>query len=145
MREAETNKAIVKREVEEVWNRRKLDILDEIFAPDFINHDPSNPQITDRNSFKQWASTVLKGFPDLHLTIDDLIAEGDEVACRWTHHGTHLGEMPGLPPTGKKTAITGIIIYRFAKGKVAEAWWSRDLLGLMQQLGAIPAPGQAKP
>jgi len=142
MREVETNKALVRREVEEVWNGRKLAVLDEIFAADFVNHDPNNPQVTDRESFKQWASAVLHGFPDLHLTIDDVVAEGDKVACRWTHHGTHLGELPGLPATGKKTTMMGMIIYRFANGKVVEAWWSRDLLSLMQQLGVIPTPNQ---
>lgn len=142
MGELERNKAIVRREVEEVWNGKRLDLLDEIFAANFVNHDPNNPQVTDRESFRVWASAVLNGFPDLYLTIDDVVAEGDKVACRWTHHGTHLGELPGLPATGKKTTITGIIIYRFAKGKVVEAWWSRDLLGLMQQLGVIPTPNQ---
>ena len=81
-------------------------------------------------------------FPDVHFTIDDLIAEGETVVIRWTVTGTHKGELQGIAPTGKHVTVTGMVMSRFAKGKVEEDWINFDALGLMQQLGVVPAPGQ---
>lgn len=123
---------------EEVWNTGELTIADEVFAPDFVNHDPSAPEVTDLASYKGFVAMVRSGMPDFHVTIDDMVTEGDEVAARWTASGTHRGEFLGIPPTGKHATWTGIAIYRFADGKIVEAWWSKDTLGLLQQIGVIP-------
>ncbi len=85
-----------------------------------------------------WLTTA---FPDLHLTIEDEIAEGDKVVTRVTARGTHQGSFMGIRPTGKRAVVTGIVIDRFANGKTVEAWNNLDDLGLLQQLGVIPAPG----
>ena len=82
-------------------------------------------------------------FPDIQFTIEDLIAEGDKIVTRYTARGTHRGDLQGIPPTGRQVTVTGIIISRFANGKFVEGWLDFDALGMLQQLGVIPAPGQA--
>lgn len=82
--------------------------------------------------------------PDFHVTMEDVIAEGDKVAGRWTAHGTHEDELVGIPPTGKEATWTGMTIYRLAGGEIVEAWWSRDMLGLLIQLGVVPPLGQGE-
>ena len=138
---ASGNKAIIK-QVEEIWNTGDLAKIDEIFAADFINHDPNAPDFTDLEGYKGFFVMTRTGFPDFHVTSEDMIAEGDKVAIRWVASGTHQGELLGIPPTGKKASWTGINIYRFADGKIVEAWWSKDMLSMLQQLGVIPPPDQ---
>jgi steroid delta-isomerase-like uncharacterized protein len=142
----EENKALVRRLIEEVWNQGHLAVFDELYAPDFLFHDPGLPQVRTREEDKQWIAGVLKAFPDFHLTIEDLIAEGDQVVMRWTFRGTNTGALVTpipLPATGKQVTGAGITIVRFAGEKAVEAWNQGDNLGEMQQLGLIPAPGQA--
>jgi predicted ester cyclase len=79
--------------------------------------------------------------PDFQVTVEEMIAEGDKVASRWTASGTHEDELVGIPPTGKEATWTGMTIYRFAEGRIVEAWWSRDMLGLLIQLGVVPSLG----
>lgn len=141
--EEEKNKAITIR-AEELWNTGNLAIADEICATDFVNHDPNAPDVRDLESYKGFIGMVRTGLPDFHVTIEDLVTEGDKVASRWTARGTHQGEFFGIPPTGKQATWTGMTIYRFAGGKIVEAWWIKDVMGLLQQLGVIPPPGQAE-
>ena len=131
------NKAILLR-AEELWNTGNMAIADEIFATDFVNHDPNAPEVIDLEDYKKFIVTTRTGFSDFHVTLEDMIAEGDKVANRWTARGTHQGDLFGIPPTNKQATWTGISIYRFADGKIVEAWWSKDMLGLLQQLGVIP-------
>jgi steroid delta-isomerase-like uncharacterized protein len=138
---AEENKTIVHR-AEELWNTGNLDIADEVYATDFVNHDPSAPDVRDLETYKGFIAATRTGFPDFHVTMEDMIAEGDKVASRWTARGTHQGELIGIPPTGKQATWTGMTIYRFAGGKIVEAWWSKDMLSLLIQLGVVPPPGQ---
>jgi predicted ester cyclase len=141
----EENKAIVRRAIEEGWNQGHVAVFDEQNATNLINHDPDNPGVRTNEDYKRWVTASLNAFPNLHITIEDLIAEGNQVAMRWTVRGTHSGDlvMPVLlPATGKQVTITGITIVRFAGGKAVEAWHQGDTLGLLQQLGVIPAPGQ---
>ena len=136
----ETNKAIALRQLEELCNARNLAIADEIFATDFVNHDPVNPGVVDLESFKGLVVAMQSGFPDLHETGEDIIAEGDKVVMRRTATGTHQGELAGIPPTGRQVTRTMMVIFRFADGQIVEAWWSFDMLGLMQQLTAPEWP-----
>jgi len=136
----EKNKAVLPR-AEELWNTGDLAIADEIFATDFVNHDPSAPDVRDLETYKGFIAVTRAGFPDFHVTIEDIIAEGDKVASRWTARGTHQGELIGIPPTGKQATWTGMTIYRFAGGKIVEAWWSKDMLSMLIQLGVVPPPG----
>jgi predicted ester cyclase len=136
----EANKTIVRRLLDAI-NTGDLAIADELIAPGYIDHSappgyPPGPQ-----GFTRSIGVFRAAFPDFHWATDDLIAEGDKVVIRVTARGTHQGELMGIAPTGKRVQVTGIGIYRIADGKIAEAWVNRDLLGLLQQLGAIPAPG----
>jgi len=130
----ETNKAIALRQLEELCNMRNLAIADEIFSPEFVNHDPANPDVVDLESFKGLVVAMQTGFPDLHETAEDMVAEGDRVVMRRTATGTHQGELAGMSPTGRQVTMTMMVIFRFADGKIVETWWSFDMLGLMQQL-----------
>lgn len=137
---AEDMKATVDRAAE-LWNTGKMTIADEIYAADLVNHDPGAPDVVDLESYKGFIAAVRAGMPDFHVTMEDMIAEDDEVASRWTAHGTHEAEMVGIPPTGKEATWTGTTIYRFDGGKIVEAWWSRDMLSFLIQLGIIPPLG----
>jgi steroid delta-isomerase-like uncharacterized protein len=138
------NKAIARREIEELFNHTgSLDAAEEIYAPDYVGHDPTQPQdIHGVEEAKQFAATFRRAFLDLTCTVEDQIAEGDKVVTRFSAHGTHQGDTEALgPPTGNRVEITGISIERFSEGKVVEAWDSFDALGMMQQLGHIPESG----
>jgi steroid delta-isomerase-like uncharacterized protein len=136
---AEELKAIARRYIEEVWNNGNLVLIDELFTPDYINHSPNVGQMAGPEGLKQLIATFRRAAPDLHLTINDMIAEGDRVVTRWTAQGTHQGELMGVPPTGKQIAVTAIVIDRIVDGRIVEHWAGRDDLGLFQQLGLIPS------
>ena len=130
----EKNKATVRRFIEE-WNKRNLAALDELMAADYF--DPSL-QIRSLEAYKQLLTMLLKGFPDWHETIEDIIAEGDKVWVRYTATGTHAGEFRGLAPTGKKFTETGVLIWRIVDGKIVEKEsWVYDVLDFYKQLGVI--------
>jgi len=139
--QTETNTTVASRWYEEVFNAGNLALIDELFAPNFVDHDPSNP-LPGLEGVRQLVSMYRGAFPDLHLTIEDEITEGDKVVTRFTGRGTHKGPLMGIPPTGKRVTITAIDILRFEHGRIAEHWGNQDLLGMMRQLGVIPAPGQ---
>jgi deazaflavin-dependent oxidoreductase (nitroreductase family)/steroid delta-isomerase-like uncharacterized protein len=135
----EDNKALVRRFYEEGVHNPAL--FDELLAPTYVLHLPGSPPIAGIEHAKQLMIDYTSGFPDLQLTTEDMVAEGDKVAIRNTWRGTHHGAFQGLPPTGKYVAFTGSDFFRFVGGKIAEQWADLDALGLMQQLGAIPAIG----
>ena len=129
----EENKDLVRREQGELWNHTgDLDAAAELFAPDRVE------------DAKQEAASVRGGFPDLESTVEDLIAERDKVVAHWRAQATHRGEYLDIPPTGHRVNFTGISIYRIEGGKIAEWWGVSDLLGMMQQLGAVREPGRAQ-
>ena len=139
----EDNKATVRGVFEEVWNQGKVAVLDELFAPNYIHHDPERPTICTLEDCKRYVTTTHSSFPDFHLTIEDLVAEGEQVVMRWTWRGTNTGDLViprHLPATGKPVTVTGITIFHFAGGKVVEDWHLADYLGMYQQLGLIPVP-----
>jgi steroid delta-isomerase-like uncharacterized protein len=139
---SEKNKAIVRKVYEEGWNKNKLDIFDEIMGAGYVNHDPSRTGMEELDvaGYKQYAGGILAAFPDCAFTILDQIADGDKTATRWQVSGTHVGEYMGIPATGKNALMTGMSIHRFVGGKIAEEWSNWDALGLLQQLGVVPAP-----
>jgi predicted ester cyclase len=137
----EDNKALVRRVYEEVANQRNLAAVDQLAALNFVGHFTSFPPLQGAEGLKQAISTVLTAFPDFHFTIDDMIAEGDEVAVRLTIRGRQSGPMMGIPPTSKQITISALHIYRVAGGKIVEGWVNSDDLGMMQQLGVIPTQG----
>ena len=135
---AEENKVIVLRHWEEVVSQGKLDLIDEIFAPDFVAHE-ADQDIIGPEGVRQFILMLRAAFPNLHVNVEDVVAEGDKVVQRWRGHGSHQGELMGLPPSGKRVSVAGITISRFEGGKVAEEWELYDMMGMMQQLGAIPS------
>ena len=139
----EENKALVHRYIEEAWNKGNVGVIDELTTVDYSRYITGGGKPLNREGQKQRISSLRKGLPDLHLSVEDVIAEGDKVVIRWRIHATHQGDLMGTPPTGKQVSITGMDIVRLAEGKFAEHWGESDTLGFMQQLGVIPTPGQA--
>ena len=132
----ENNKTLVRRFYEEGVHNTAL--FDELLAPTYVLHLPGSPLIVGIEQAKQLMVTYTSAFPDLQLTTEDLVAEGDKVAIRNTWPGTHQGAFQGLPPIGKHVTFTGSDFFRFMGGKIAEQWADLDALGLMQQLGVLP-------
>jgi predicted ester cyclase len=134
----EQNKALARRVNEEGLNQQNPALVDELCTPSFVFHNGSRT-IQGPQAYKHFLSKFLAAFPDAHFTIEDLIAEGDTVAVRRTFRGTHTGSLMGIPPTGRQVTITDIAILRVANGKFVEGWNNADELGMLQQLGVIPA------
>jgi steroid delta-isomerase-like uncharacterized protein len=134
-------KAIVRREYEELFGQGKLEVADEIIADDFVGYDTAQPEPTrGPKGLKESAAGYRAAFSDLTCTVDQQVAEGDTVVTRWTATGTHDGELFGIAPTGKHATVTGISVEHVVDGKIAGGHTVWDTFGLMQQLGAIPAP-----
>lgn len=141
------NKAIIRRYIEELWNGRNLAVADQLFAANYTIHQggqliPATPEFLGQS-----IATIISGLPDLRMAIDHLIAEGDLVVANWTNRGTQTGELPlpgqqTLPPSGREVTFTKSATFRIAESKIAEVWYVSDRLTMMQQLGAIPSPGQ---
>ncbi len=140
----EENKAIVRRATEEFYNQGHVERAAHFYAATYVHHDPAAPHVRDRDGLKETVRAFRAGCPDLHVTIDDLMAEGDKVTKRWTIHATHTGDLSGIPPTGKRITLSGLELFRLANGKIAECWNAYDNLSLLQQLGVIPTPEHAQ-
>lgn len=137
----EQNKALLSRMIQEVFSKGKTSLIDELFAPGFVEHEELPPGIPPgREGVKQIVSLFRSAFPDLKVEIDDTIADGDKVVIRSTWSGTHKGEFMGIPPTGKSVSFGVIDIVRFAGGKAVEHWGQMDSMRMMQQLGAVSRP-----
>ena len=138
---AEQNKALVCHIIEEVYNQGNMAVIDEHFSPDYVHHTlpPGMPQ--DREGCRQMVKMLHTAFPDYRITIEDVVAEGDKVVLRFHWSGTHKGEFMGIAPTGKKVTVTAMSMHRIEGGKEVEQWGELDRLGMMQQLGVVPAPG----
>jgi steroid delta-isomerase-like uncharacterized protein len=142
---AEENKALVRREFEEMFNRGgNLDAAEDLYARDYVGHEPTSGDIRGVDGARQFAAVYREAFPDIETTIEDQVAEGDKLVTRFTARGTHLGEVEDLgPATGNRMEITGITIEQFADGKIVEDWTNFDALGMMQQLGLVPEAEEA--
>ncbi len=137
---AEENKALLRVWVEEVWNKSNVALVDEKIAPNYVYHDPEHP-LHGPAGFKSLHAMYRSAFPDLHFTIEDMVAEGDKIAWRFKAEGTHQGELQGIPPTGKRVVVAGTLISRIVSGQFVEDWNALDMLGMLQQLGVIPRMG----
>lgn len=139
----EANKAVVRRYMEEIANQANLALIDKLFSADSIWQGPNFPELRGREARKEFFASMRKAFPDIRFTVDELIAEGDKVVLLWSNSGTHRGEWWGVAPTGKKVSFGGTSTYRFADGMITEEFMQHDALGVMQQLGVVPALSQA--
>ena len=138
---AEENKAIVRRINDEVWNKGNLDVIDELIADDAVISVVGAPQeIRGPAGFREFVTMYRTAFPDLRITVDEQIGEGDVVVNRWTATGTHEGDLMGIPATGKQATTAGVNINRISGGKLVQGWGLFDQLGLLQQLGAVSVP-----
>jgi predicted ester cyclase len=139
----EENKAIVRRFLEGIFSQGNPDVVDELADPNFVVHDPSSEaKEVDTQGVKESIAWSHSAFPDLRVTIEDQVGEGDKVATRWRVRGTHQGEMMGAAPTGTQVTFTGTQTDYILGGKIVESWSNWDTLGMLQQIGAVPAPGR---
>lgn len=137
----EENKATVRKFIKQVFEGGNLDLIEDLFAPDYVLHDPVLPEkVRGLEGIERYVSMYRAAYPDTSFTIEDQLAEGDEVVTRWTGRGAHRGELMGIPPTGKGVAVTGIEVDRISDGKMRESWVNYDALGMMQQLGVATQP-----
>lgn len=137
----ETNKAIVRRYTEKVWNEHRRELFEEFVAENVVHHGiPAGPGLEE---MKAGYEVALNAIPDIQIALDDVIAEGDKVVTRWMMRGTHQGELMGIPATGKQLTQSGVSIFRLANARIVELWFHPDNLGLMQQLGVVPTPDAA--
>jgi predicted ester cyclase len=136
------NKTTARRILEEAFGKGDLKVIDQCIASSHVDHDPANPPSMPNGpaGIKMIVQTYRGAYPDLRMTIDDQIAEGDRVVTRWTARGTHQGPLGEIAPTGRKVTVTGITIDRLLGGKIAESWTTWDYAGMLQQLGAMPRP-----
>jgi steroid delta-isomerase-like uncharacterized protein len=139
---AEQNKVIVERMFNEVINQRKSELFEELIAPTYVNYSMPTPT-PGPEGLKQVLHMFYAAFPDMKITIHEVIAEGDSVASRGTWYGTHRGEFNGIPATGKQVAVDYIDIWRFKNGQAVENWVQMDMIGMLQQLGVMPTPAGA--
>jgi steroid delta-isomerase-like uncharacterized protein len=136
------NKTILRQFFEELFSRGDLSVADEIVALDYVNHNPAPGEPPGREGLKGFVVYLRAAFPDIHFTIEEQLGEGDKVVTRWTATGTQQGEFVGIPATGKPVNVTAINIHRVSDGQIQEAWLNWDALGMLQQLGAIPASSE---
>jgi steroid delta-isomerase-like uncharacterized protein len=136
----EENKANVRRHVDEIWHKGNLDIIPELIAPNYV-FPTTEQEYKGPEGFKQFVTNYRTAFPDIHFTIDDMVAEGDWVAVRYTSTGTFTGQIGNIAPTGKKLKMISAIFYRFEGGKQVEVWGYQDYLTFYQQLGLNPPGG----
>jgi len=133
---SEQNKQTVRRLMDEFWNKQNFDVADQMFAPDAVYQTDGVTQ-----SYAEVKAAFMQtrhAFPDMCVTVDDLLAEGDKVALRWTALGTHKNEFMGIAPTNRQVTMTGLTIYRFSDGRIVQAWNNSDSLGMLRQLGLVP-------
>ena len=134
------NKALTRRVFEELFSQNRLDVVDELFAADYHDHDPVNEEDTrGPDGVREEIGSYIAGSSDAKFTVEDQIAEGDRVVTRWVARGTHDGELFGVEATGNTFEVHGITIHRVAGGRIQEGWWNWDVLGMMRQIGAIAA------
>jgi steroid delta-isomerase-like uncharacterized protein len=138
---AEQNKSIVRRWVEEGWNKGDMSVVDQVYAPGYVQHEPAPETVTSSEALKQYMGAYLTAFPDLQLSVDDLVAEGDKVVWRFTSKGTQTGPFMGMPATGRTGSITGLVMFRLENSRIVEGWVNIDALGLLEQVGMIPTLG----
>jgi len=136
---SDVTRELARRFTEECWDRSDVSVLDAIMSPDFVDHDPTPGQGTGREGYKEMAAGFFGAFSDFSVRNEDVIAEGEKAALRWTARGRHTGPLLGIPPTGREIRLRGIDIIRVHDGRIAERWGEFDLFGLLQQLGVIPA------
>ena len=140
MNQVDANRTAVRRLLEEFLSCGDPTVADEVLAPEFVDHNPSNPGLPGRDNLKRSVAEWCRAFPDTRTVVDDLIAEADRVAARWTSTATHRGMFLGIPATGVHVSVTGSGLFRLVGGRIVESWDHFDALGLVRQLGGVVGP-----
>ena len=137
-------KAIVHRWFEEVWNQGRMETIDEMFPPRGVAHGlgESEAPVRGPDAFKPFVRNIRESIPDLHISVEDIITEGDKTAFRVVLEGTHRGDGLGVAAPGRRVRVKGIVMLRLEDGQIVEGWNSWDRLGLLQQIGALPTPAE---
>ena len=135
----EQNKATVRRLYDDIWNKRRLAVVDEIYSPGIVYRAPRQ-EVRGRDALKKLVQQYMNAFADSRMTFDRVLAEGDTVLLHWTFNGVHKGELFGAAPTGRTLTLSGMTVDRLVEGKVVEEWEVFDELGLRQQIGLVPEP-----
>jgi steroid delta-isomerase-like uncharacterized protein len=135
MRTAQELKFFIRTYTDAVWNQHNPDAIDRYFTSDYVHHDVSSPTVKTREDYKQWARVLQAGLSDLHVAIDDIIAEEGKAVKRWTASGVHSSTFLGIPATNKRVSFCGTTAYRVIGNQVVESWYVYDTFGLLQQLG----------
>lgn len=137
-------KANVRLEIDEAYNKGNLDVLDDIYSPDVVYHLPPNPDVVGLEAYKQYITAQRTGYPDIKITIQEIVVDGDNGAMRWTFEGTHDGDSPtlGITATGKHVKFTGSAVFHTVEGKSVEIWNYVDWMSLLTQLGFTITPPQ---
>jgi steroid delta-isomerase-like uncharacterized protein len=139
---SEANKATIRRAYQEIWSQGNLALIDELYHPDFVLNDPGAPGVRSPDGYRRYVASMRAAFPDVRFTIEQQLADGEQVVTRWVATGTNTGPLFGmLPATGKSGSTTGITIARLAGGKIVEETSNWDALGMLQGLGVIPRMG----
>ncbi len=132
------NESLVRRYFEDCLNQGKMETIDTLISPTYISHYPAGYDLGGGpEDVKQIVSSVRRGFPNVHFTIEDFVSQGEKVVARWTFRGTHSGNFMGVAPTGRAVMVAGVAVYRIADEKIAEVWLSWDVFGLFRQLGVL--------
>jgi steroid delta-isomerase-like uncharacterized protein len=135
----EQNANVVRRLIEDVWNKRNIEVVETLLTPDTRIYDPNTPEVgSGPEAYRKVFALYTNAFPDVRLTINDLIDGGDKVVVRWNAKGTHSGNLGDIAPTNRQLDITGTTTFRVTNGKIAEQWLNWDALGMLQQLGVVP-------
>lgn len=143
---AEENAGYIRHGIEEIFNKRNMAVADVRFADDIVLHSPAQAEpMRGRQTLKDFIGKLHSAFPDLRVSIEDLVASGDRVVTRCTTTGTQDGEYFGIPPTGNRVTMTEVQIYRVVNGRIVELWLVFNVLGVLQQLGVIPPRGLPPP
>jgi len=138
MNTTESNKEVIRKFLEEVINQNRLDRADDLVVEDFVELDPLPGQRQGREGLKEVLGMMRAAFPDIHWMVEEMVAEGDTVASRFTWTGTHRGEFLGVPATGRSVVVKGMVLDQLVGGKMSKSRILMDSLGMMQQLGAVP-------
>ena len=142
---ASDTREMFRRMFEDVWNNKKLDVVDELLATNNLHHDPGLKEklVSGIPAYKEFARLRLTAIPDLHFTLDEIIVDGPTAAARWTATGTQEGDLPELPRTGRPFSVTGMTVAHVQNAKFVESWSNWDTLGMLRQLGALPTPAES--
>ena len=142
---SERNEELMRRAVDEVWNGGRTEVIDEMFGPGYVRHDPALPQpVSGARGFEDVVRMYRTAFPDLNLVIEEMLSTDDVVVARWRAAGTHRGDLMGLAPTGKRAEVTGMEIAHFSDGKIVDEWVEWDQVAMLRQLGVIPERDSAQ-